>query len=440
MHILFVHKEYPGQYGHIARQLAGRYGYQCTFVFNRLPSRVQRAKDAARAARPTEPPPVYMVTTSSLLGSALPDPMEHGVRLVQYETRGASNQTNHCGLHFEIAMWHAEAVYEAMRARPDVRPDVIVGHSGFGTALYLADLYDRPLVSYCEWYYRTRDSELDFRREFPPNDLAVRTSRAHNATTLLNLDASAAGISPTDWQRSRFPAEYRPKIESIFDGIDRSFWRRRSPPRVVSGRPIPVGVKVVTYVSYGFEASRGFDIFMRVAKRICDARDDVIFLMVGSDHIYYGHDLSYIRASSFREHVLSQDVYDLDRFLFTGQVSEDQLVDILSLSDLHVYLTVPFVLSWSLMDALACGCTVLASDTPPVREMIRHEENGLLAEFFDVDGLTNQALRALADPEKYRPLARAGTEMIDERYSLDIMLPKSKEFYDRIASMPRPVH
>jgi glycosyltransferase involved in cell wall biosynthesis len=439
MHILFVHKEYPGQYGHVARYLVERYGDRCTFVFNRLPARVERALEAAGTARTAGAPPVFVATTSSTAAAPAPasDPVEHGVRLVRYTTRGASNQSNPCGLHFEISMWHSEAVYHAMRARPDVRPDLIVGHSGFGTALYLADLYDRPLVSYCEWFFRTRASELDFRPEFPPTDLDVRRGRTHNATTLLNLDASAAGVSPTAWQRSRFPAEYRPKIETIFDGIDRTFWRRRTPPRVVAGRPIPEGVKVVTYVSYGFEASRGFDIFMRVAKRVCDARDDVIFVMVGSDHIYYGRDLNHVRARSFREHVLSLDDYDLSRFIFTGQVSEDQLVDILSLSDLHVYLTVPFVLSWSLMDALACGCTVLASDTPPVREMIRHEENGLLADFFDVDGLTRQALRVLEDPEQFRPLGRAGTAMIDERYSVEVVLPRLRAFYERVASSPR---
>jgi hypothetical protein len=215
------------------------------------------------------------------VGLPAPDPVEHGVRPVRYSTRGASNKTHPCGLHFEMAMWLSEAVYQATRARPDL----VVGHGGSGTALFLADLDNKPLVSDCEWFFRTRDSELDFRPEFPPSDLDVRVSRTHNATTLLNLDASAAGVSPTEWQRSRFPEEYRPKITTIFDGIDRTFWRRRSPPRAAAGRPIPDGVKVVTYVSYGFEASRGFDIVMRVAKRICEARADVVFVLVGSVHV-----------------------------------------------------------------------------------------------------------------------------------------------------------
>jgi glycosyltransferase involved in cell wall biosynthesis len=176
---------------------------------------------------------------------------------------------------------------------------------------------------------------------------------------------------------------------------------------------------------------------MRVAKRICDARDDVLFVVVGSDRVHYGSQPRDLKAPSFREHVLAQDRYDLSRFLFTGQVLEEDLVKIFSRSDLHIYLTVPFVLSWSLMDALACGCTVLASDTAPVREMIRHEENGLLAGFDDVDGLAREALRVLADPESTRPLGAAAVRLIDERYSVERTLPRIRAFYGEVAASPR---
>src|SRR5437016_10307444 len=131
---------------------------------------------------------------------------------------------------------------------------------------------------------------------------------------------------------------------------------------------------------------------MKVARRICEARSDVLFVVIGADRAYYGEDRRYIQENSFCQHVLARDQYDLSRFIFTGQILESQLVEILSLSDLHIYLTVPFVLSWSLFDALACGCTVLGSATAPVQEIIQHEQTGLLAEFDDVEGLTRQAL------------------------------------------------
>jgi glycosyltransferase involved in cell wall biosynthesis len=153
---------------------------------------------------------------------------------------------------------------------------------------------------------------------------------------------------------------------------------------------------------------------------------------VGADQTYYGGDERYIQHATFKEHVLSQDEYDLTRFCFTGQIPAKQLVEILSLSDLHIYLSVPFVLSWSLFNALACECVVLASDTRPVRELIRPRKNGLLADFHDVEGLTEQALKVLRDPTAYRTLGQAGAALVRERYSLDSSLPRLTAFYRRI--------
>ncbi len=153
------------------------------------------------------------------------------------------------------------------------------------------------------------------------------------------------------------------------------------------------------------------------------------FVVVGSENFYHGADLAYIKDKSFLQHVLKQDAYDLSHFIFAGRVTSAQLADILSLSDLHIYLTAPFVLSWSLFDALACGCVVLGSDTAPVREVIQHEKNGLLANFFDVDGLTKQALRILDNPASCRPFAEAGVKLIDEQYSLASTMPRMMELY-----------
>src|SRR6266478_3269040 len=141
---------------------------------------------------------------------------------------------------------------------------------------------------------------------------------------------------------------------------------------------------------------RGFDIFMQVARHIYEAYPDVLFVVVGADRTYYGGDERYIQHGTFKEHVLADADYDLGRFCFTGQVSARRLVEILSLSDLHIYLSVPFVLSWSLFNALACECVVLASNVPPVTEVIRHGENGLLADFYDIDGLARQSLEYCA--------------------------------------------
>jgi glycosyltransferase involved in cell wall biosynthesis len=169
---------------------------------------------------------------------------------------------------------------------------------------------------------------------------------------------------------------------------------------------------------------------MKAAKRLCDRRRDVLFFVVGEDRICYGGDADFTGSASFKQWVLARDDYDLSRFIFTGLLPPPQLVQLFALSDLHIYLTVPFVLSWSLMDALACGVTVLCSNTPPVREMVQHGQNGLLVDFFDIEGLADQAEKVLNAPDEFRPLGRAGVEMINNHYSLEVCLPRMLHLYE----------
>lgn len=180
---------------------------------------------------------------------------------------------------------------------------------------------------------------------------------------------------------------------------------------------------------------RGFDIFMKVAKKICDLRKDVVFLIAGRDRVCYGGDEKFTEGKTFKEWVLSKDDYDLSRFKFLGLVPPTTLARLFAITDLHIYLTVPFVLSWSLMNALACGTTILASDTDPVKEMIEHEKNGLLVDFFDIDGFVETAMKVLDKPEDYRHLGRAGTEMIQSQYSLDLCLPEMLKLYEEALNL-----
>ncbi len=250
---------------------------------------------------------------------------------------------------------------------------------------------------------------------------------------LLDLQTCRAGYSPTHFQRDLFPDEYRSKIDVVFDGIEtKVFCRRTDVSRLIAGRAIPASTRIVTYVSRGFESMRGFDIFMRASRIIAREYPDVLFVVVGSDRVCYGGDEKHIRHATFREHVLAGDDYDLSKYLFTGLVPVSTLVDILSLSDLHLYLTVPFVLSWSLMDALACGCTVLASNTAPVLEMIADGENGLLVNFFDVEGLARWAVDVLRDPLAFRFLGERGAALVSERYALEVTLPRLVGLFERV--------
>lgn len=411
MHILYVHQNFPAQFGHIAKHLVEKKGWRCTFVSQTPPGRVA------------------------------------GIEKIQYQPAGGATKATHfCSRTFENSVWHTHAVFEAMRKRPDVRPDLIVGHSGFGSTLFLRELYgDTPIINFFEYYYLPHDpeSDMDFRRDLPwkVEQIKYLRSRCRNAMILLDLQNCDIGYTPTQFQRSRFPGEYLPKLRVIFDGVDRAIYHGygealRPAPAQRGTRTLPGGVevgpdtRVVTYVSRGFESMRGFDIFMRSAKLIYQQYPDVKFVVVGTDRVAYGGDENYTGGKTFKDWVLSQDEYDLGKFAFVGRLPTDELGKLLASGDLHMYLTVPFVLSWSMMDALSCGAVVLASSTAPVKEMIRDGENGLLADFFRPEEFAAKAVKVLQDPSGYRPLGRAGERMISEQYSLDAVLPEMLKLYD----------
>ncbi|RUL85380.1 glycosyltransferase [Tautonia sociabilis] len=404
MHVLFVHPNFPAQFGHVADRLSRREGWRCTFVSEKPSGRVNR------------------------------------IELVQFTRKGGATAQNHyCSRTFENSVWNAHAVFEALKARPDLRPDLVVGHSGFGSTLFLRDLYDCPIVNYFEYFYHAYGSDLDFRPDFPPKELDRLRSRARNAMLLLDLHNCDRGYSPTRFQHSQLPAEYREKVEVIFDGIDTEFWRPRpGVPRVVAGETIPEGMKVVTYATRGMESMRGFDIFMKAARRIVSRRSDVMVVIAGEDRVCYGGDQRHTGSASFKEWVLSRDEYDLSRFRFLGRIPPDQLATLFAISDVHLYLTVPFVLSWSLLNAMACGATIVASDTAPVREVIEHGRTGLLVDFFDAEGLAEAALGVLERPEAFGHLGSNAAEHVRQHYRLGPCLDRMVALFEEVIAAHRP--
>ena len=420
MHVLYVHQNYPAQFGHVARHLV-KLGWRCTFV------------------------------------SRTPEGNDGGIEKISYKAGSCSSQSTHyCARGFEKTVWSCDAVYRALRKRPGLRPDLIVGHSGFGSTLFLPELFPGvPLINYFEYYFRPHAAGFDwaFRRDLEqlgwvmPERKWLR-ARCRNAMTLLDLQQCDAAYAPTEFQRCVFPPEYQPKIRTIFDGIDRSVYhgyeeKLRDQPGVrrtlhIGGRDIHPGTRVVTYVSRGFESMRGFDIFIRTARRIHQQYPDVVFIVVGTDNVEYGFDKAHLEGKrSFRHWVMAREKdIDLSRFLFVGRLKPTTLGRLLAATDLHIYLTVPFILSWSMMDAMSCGAVVLGSATPPVMEMIQDAQNGLLADFFDVDGLAAKAVKVLKDPAAYRPLGRAAEEKIKLMYSLEAVIPQMLKMYELLANKP----
>lgn len=422
MHALFVHRNFPAQFGQIAGALVREHGWRCTFLN-------ERAQGEAE-----------------------------GVRLLRYAPVGGATEATHSlARNFENAAAHAEGVLRAFRTLPELagamRPDVIVGHSGFGSTALLPEVTDAPIVNYFEYYYRTRGSEADFRPDFPVGEEALLRARLRNAMILTDLVTCDAAYSPTAWQRSLFPAELRGKIATIHDGIDTTFWSRTAPAggtwrnadaaaqrealSAILGRAVPEGTRIVTYVARGFESMRGFDVFVRAAKRVLAARTDVLVVAVGEDRVCYGGDEEHTGGAPFGAWVLSRENPDRERLILPGRLAPERLALLLAHSDVHVHLTVPFVLSWSLLNAMASECVVVASGTDPVREFVTDRENGLLADFFDDAGIAARVLAVLADPAAHRPLGAAARRTVEERASLAGSLPRLKALFENAGSARR---
>jgi glycosyltransferase involved in cell wall biosynthesis len=411
MHVLFLHQSFPAQFGRFALEMQRRHGWRCSFL----------VEDAGTCPAPTAE------ELAELPRYRVPPVLPKGEITPWRQTYRRSLQQ---GL----------AVFEGLRAQPDLKPDLLVAHHTLAPTLFLPEIVTCPIVHYCEYYYGLGRRDITYRVDLPPAQPAPFYPRCINAPILHELLTCDAGYAPTHWQRNCFPERFRGKIEVHFDGIDTQLYRpgklgRDEAAALLAGCSVPEGTRVVTYVARGLESMRGFDVFMAVARRISRLRSDVLFVVVGAEQSCYGWDPLHTGQMSFKKWVLEQGEYDRSRFLFLGQIEPARLARLLCLSDLHLYLTVPFVLSWSLFNALSCGRVVLASDVAPVREVVEPGVNGLVADLNDIEGLTTTALRVLDDPAAYQPLARVGRQLIESRYSLEVCHPELKDYFERMASL-----
>jgi glycosyltransferase involved in cell wall biosynthesis len=408
VNVLFIHDAFPAQFGQLALELSRGRGWKCRFLVQSLSSCPTPTPEMLKAVE------LHLVPKSAehRTSDGIPWPQIFGHYLDQCQT-----------------------IHDTLKAMPHLRPDLVVAHGGRGApSLFLREVVDCPIVIYCEYYFARSHRDISYRIDLPPAEPAPFFPRSINAPTLATLVDCDAGYSATHWQKQSFPARFHSKIEVRFDGIDTALYRPGPAPRQIGVRSIPEGTRVVTFASRGLESIRGFDVFMKVARRICKARSDVIFIVAGGEEIHYGWDKLHTGNPSFKDWTLKGHGDDPDRFIFTGRILPEHLAAIFRLSDLHIYLTAPFVLSWSLLDAMASGCVVLASDVPPVREVVEDGHSGLIEPLFDVDRLTERALRVLDDPAAFAPLGRAARETIEEKYSLEVCIPPLARFLEDAAS------
>ena len=406
--ILFVHTNFPGQFKGIAQHLTQRPDMR----IHAIGSRTAAAMSGVNLSR-------YSVSTDDLAAS-------HSL-----------------ARRFEIECRRAEQIIYAANALRlnNVEPKLIFVHPGWGESIPLREVFPQArIITYCEFFYRTRGADLGFDPESGQLgiDGAVRVS-LRNASTLLALADCDAAIAPTRWQRSLFPAEYHGKIRLIHDGIDT---KRLAPAAATfvdpeTGHVFRSGDETLTYVARNLEPYRGFHVFMRALPKILRDRPMARVLIAGGDGISYGSPPD--GYNSWKEKLLSELDGQLDRsrIHILGHLRYEDYVALLRVSRVHTYLTYPFVLSWSILEAMSLGCVLVASDTAPVTEVIEDGVNGLLVPFFDSDLLAERIVGVLANPRKHAALGRAARARTIELYDFEQQtLPKYLDIIQANVDLP----
>jgi len=364
-----------------------------------------------------------------------------GVRKVYFDSSREAHPSVHPYLQsFENAIRQGQAACRAAQQlkKDGFIPDIILGHSGWGSTLFMKDLFPQSaLVGYFEWFYHAHGADVGFDPSDPIDvneELRIRTV---NTPFLLDLTACDAGISPTHWQRQQFPLEYQKKIWVCHDGVQTEHYTP-APDRKICFPDLGVDLspvdEIVTYVGRGMETYRGFPQFMQAMALVQKRRPNCHVIIVGAERIAYGGKKPPDGYTSYKEWALKEVDLDWSRVHFTGLLPRNRYRDVLQASSVHVYLTVPFVLSWSMMEAMSAGCLLVASDTPPVREMLVDRENGLLVDFFDVKAIAERVEEALTCQKNLTKLRVAARQSIVDRYDLRKLLPQQVNFLRHVSS------
>ena len=408
LHLLCVEPRFPGRLGAVADWLVRRRGYRCRFL--------------CADADPRE---------------LWPESVGHGMEIIRCPVAGEAAVGWTRVLDRGLA--HARAYFDHLdSARP--RPiDLVLGRSaGLGSTLFVPVFQpDVPVVNLFDYFYRPRAHDLtaDVSPDIP--DAYWHWRRSANAIDHLDLENGTLAWTPTAWQRDLYPPEYKHDFRVQHDGIATDlFDRRRSHrlvPRALFGRALPDGVRVVTFVSRSLDRLRGFDRFVLLANRLLRARSDVICIALGFPVVRRGLDVEFF-GQDYRAHVLAREpLHDPARMWFVDLARPDQVADVLAVSDLHVAPTRPYPVARSLLEAMAAGCVVLATDTSPMREVIDPGRTGLLAPPDDLNAWERLAREALADPAGHRPLGEAAADHVRRHYARDATLPVLAEWFVTLA-------
>ena len=390
MRVLFLHSNFPAQFRHLCYALGREPGNEVVF--------------ATMNARPEWEIP--------------------GVRKAAFASDGEPAR----GVHplARNAEECARKAAGALKAALDLRtqgfvPDVVYAHSGWGPSQYMPDVFpEARQLRYFEWFYNPDGPDVRFEGKILAPGARAQM-QARNLPILMDLERCHQGVCPTRWQAAQFPPELRAKLTILHDGVDTDFFRPEPGPLVLPGLDLSGAAEVVTYATRGMEPYRGFPQFMEAAVEVVRARPGCHVVVAGEDRSCYGPPPA--KDKTWKQVVLEKLKPDPERIHFTGPLPYGHYRRLLQASTAHVYLTRPFVLSWSFLEALSCGCLVVASATEPVREVARHGVNALLTDL-QPSSIAARIVEALEGREKYAPLRQKARETVLRHYDLKKLLPR----------------
>jgi glycosyltransferase involved in cell wall biosynthesis len=389
MNVLFLHQNFPGQYRHIAAHLAQDTAHQVHFLTHANDTVMPGVQKIVYAATDRVPKDVH------------PDTVE---------------------LDRVITVGSAAAEAASQLARDGYRPDLIVGHSGWGETLYLRDVFPGvPVLANFEFYYHAKGADVGFDPEFDSVFNSAARLRTRNATALMAFEACDWGHTATAWQHSLHPEHIRARLSQLHEGVDTNLLcpNANARFRLPTGRILTPSDDVITFVARNLEPYRGFHSFMRSLPAILKAHPKAQVVIVGSDDVGYGAPPP--PGSTFRQALLDElsGRIDTSRIHFLGSIDYVQYIQLLQVSSVHTYLTYPFVLSWSFIEALSIGCVMVGSKTAPVLEVLEDGVNGLTVDFFSTDEIAAAIHDALSDPKRMKKIRTAARRTAIKRYDLN---------------------
>ncbi len=402
MRILFMHNNFPGQYRRIREYLSNIKGVE-----------------------------MFVATLES-------NEQKFGLQRVNYKPhREPKNDIHPSLIATERAVLMGQAAYSSLLAsqKKGFRPDIILSHSGWGASMFMKDLFpDAKLLSYFEWYYYSVGVDADFIRDEPYDPNGQLRIRMKNTPILHDLAAMDWGQSPTQFQHSQLPSVFQDRVSVLHDGVKTDFFCPAKGTKLkVGDKEFTEEDEVISYVARGMETYRGFPQFMEMVSKLQKIRPNLHVIIVGDDRVAYGSQRK--DGKTYKEWALETFEYDLSRIHFTGLMPLTFLRDLFRITRAHVYYTVPFVLSWSMLEAMSTGALIFGSDTDPVRELITDGENGVLVPFFDVDAQVEKMNHVLDNKQYYEQLKLNASKHILESYSVNDLLPKYWDLIQNVANM-----